>query len=89
MTALTLCFDTSHRTSSVDKPQYTRAYLSLKGGFSGVLFGTELLQKLTVKPIKHFVFIFLQLLFFDVCVVAILDQHVSHDGFVSISCQSF
>ena len=54
-----------------------------------MFFGTELLQKLTVKPIKHFVFIFLQLLFFDVCVVAILDQHVSHDGFVSISCQSF
>ena len=25
ITALTLCFDTSHRTSSVDKPQYTRA----------------------------------------------------------------
>ena len=40
-------------------------------------------------PIKHFAYISLQLLLFDICFVAILDQHVSHYGFVSISCQSF
>ena len=64
ITALILCLDTSHRTSSVDKPQYTRAYLSLKGGFSGVFFGTGLWQQLAVKPITHLVLIFLQLVFF-------------------------
>ena len=45
--------------------------------FRGI-FGTGLWQQLTVKPIKHFVFIFLQLLFFDIYFVAILDQHASH-----------
>ena len=30
ITALILCLDTSHRTSSVDKPQYTWAYLLFK-----------------------------------------------------------
>ena len=63
ITALILCLDTSHR-ASVDKPQYTRAYLSLKGGFSGVFFGTGLCQQLAVKPITHLVLIFLQLVFF-------------------------
>ena len=64
ITALILCLDTSHRASSVDKPQYTRAYLSLKGGFSGVFFGTGLWQQLAVKPITHLVLIFLQLFFY-------------------------
>ena len=36
ITALIFCLDITHRTSSVDKQHYTRAYLSLKGGFSGV-----------------------------------------------------
>ena len=64
ITALILCLDTSHRASSVDKPQYTLAYLSLKGGFSGVFFGTGLWQQLAVKPITHLVLIFLQLFFY-------------------------
>ena len=64
ITALILCLDKSHRASSVDKPQYTRAYLSLKGGFSGVFFGTGLWQQLALTPITHLVLIFLQLVFF-------------------------
>ena len=57
--AVILCLDTSHRTSSVDKPQYTWAYLylSLKCGFSGFW------QWLIVKPTNHFVFRFLLVLF--------------------------